>query len=214
LQAHVTAVHIAGTDIHHVKAAPRARNGVPGLIDLGLDGFLWPSEAEMLYELAFNAPGAVLELGTYRGLSTLIMATALADRGDRDLELHTCDLRAEVSLFASRALRWHRGRRYIRFHVDKSDRFLDRQIASGRKFGLIFVDQRYGYEATRESMTRVPALLGVGGFVVFHDYNEPGIQAADDPDTVKPAVDGTIGANDRFELLRIVGSAAVFCRVC
>jgi predicted O-methyltransferase YrrM len=209
-QAHTAAIRIARTDRASINDAPRGRMGVPGLIDLGLDGFLWPEEAGALYDLALRAPGDILELGTYHGLSSLIMSTALSDRGHG--EIHTCDLSREFSLFARRALRWHKGRRRIRFHVDDGTRFLDRNISAGRTFGLIFVDHNHEYEPTREAAVRIPALLRVGGLAVFHDYADPANLITVHPDKVRPAVDETLGADGRFALDRIVGSAAVFRR--
>ncbi len=89
------AIRIARTNRRRIFEAPSGRMGIPGLIDLGLDGFLWPQEARMLYETARNGRGNILELGTFRGLSSLIMSTAVADRGGG--EIHTCDIDAATS---------------------------------------------------------------------------------------------------------------------
>src|SRR5215218_9640626 len=110
-------------DHARIARAPRGRMGNSGLVDLGIDGFLWPEEAAKLYELAHGCAGDVLEIGTYRGLSAYVMSTALANRGSG--ELHTCDIDAKSSAFARRVLRWHRGRDRIRFHVDDACAFLD-----------------------------------------------------------------------------------------
>ena len=64
-------------DHHRIVTAPRSKQG---LINLGIDGYLWPEEAAKLYELAYTAPGDVLELGTYRGLSVIEWRTNRLNR--------------------------------------------------------------------------------------------------------------------------------------
>ena len=46
-----------------------------------LPGWLLEGDALKLYELARDAAGPVLEIGTYRGKSAVLMATALRDAG-------------------------------------------------------------------------------------------------------------------------------------
>lgn len=189
------------------STAPRGRMGIPGLIDLGIDGYLWPEEAAKLYELTYRTPGDVLELGTYCGLSAYIISTALAHRGHG--VLHTCDIDPLFSQRARRTLSLHIGRRCIRFHVDEATRFLDREIAHGRKYGFAFIDHWHGYDATVEAIERIPRLLNPGGYVMFHDYNDP---PSDDPaNQVRQAVDNTIARDARFWLCGVaMMSAAVF----
>ena len=51
-----------------------------GCINIGFEGWLLPADACKLYELAyFN--GDVLEIGTYRGLSSAVMAHAITNSG-------------------------------------------------------------------------------------------------------------------------------------
>src|SRR4249920_3794215 len=47
-----------------------------GMIDIGVEGWLLAADALKLYELVYFCGGDVLELGTYRGLSTSICAPA------------------------------------------------------------------------------------------------------------------------------------------
>lgn len=46
-----------------------------------LPGWLLEGDATTLYDLAHRANGPILEVGTYRGKSTVLMATALRDAG-------------------------------------------------------------------------------------------------------------------------------------
>ena len=46
-----------------------------------IEGLLYTEDAQKLYELAWFAPGPVLEIGTYCGQSTAVLAKALAAAG-------------------------------------------------------------------------------------------------------------------------------------
>lgn len=87
-----------------IASAPTGRMGIDFCIDLGIDGYLWKAEARKLYEIAYFASGNGLELGTFMGLSTSIMARALQDRGTRRT-LTTCDKDASFSHAAARTSR-------------------------------------------------------------------------------------------------------------
>jgi len=201
---HIGAFHAA------LDRAPTGRMGIPFCIDLGIDGYLARAEAMKLYELAFFAPGDVLELGTYRGLSTSIIARALHDRGSQTL--HTCDLSLHSSRSARRTLRWLPGFERVKFSVGDATELLDQFLAAGRKFGLIFVDHWHGYEATYSAAIRAGRLLSPGGFVMFHDYNDPSARLPDHPDKVWQAVTDAIGNDPKFRFCCVVASSGVFQR--
>ena len=198
-------------DHQRIATARRGRMRRSDLINLGVDGYLWPVEAAKLYELAYGCTGDVLEIGTYRGLSAYVLSTALTNRGSG--ELHTCDIDKSSSVFARRALRWHRGRHCIRFHVDDACAFLDRQVQRRQQYGFIFVDHDHRYEPTRAVAERVPQLLALGGSVMFHDYRDLDAVNPAHPDKVGPAVDHTIMADARFTFCGVTGSSGVFRRV-
>ena len=198
-------------DEYHARlaTAPLGRMGVAFCINIGLDGFLARDEAMKLYELAYFASGDVLELGTYKGLSASIIGSALRRRGGG--ELHTCDIDRNFSGTARRSLKWHPGRPFIHFHTDDAPAFLDRIIAQGRMFGLVFVDHWHGYEATRDVAIRLPRLVAPGGFVMFHDYNDPSARDPSHPHKVFQAVRDGLD-KDMFQLCCVVASSAVFRR--
>jgi hypothetical protein len=61
-------------DAFHESLAHCKLNGKN--IDLRIDGWLLREDALKLYEMAYFCQEAILELGTYHGLSTYIMAQA------------------------------------------------------------------------------------------------------------------------------------------
>jgi len=191
--------------------APDGRMGVPGLIDIGVDGYLWKEEALKLYEIAYFARGDVLELGTFRGLSTSIIAHALHDRGSG--KLITCDL-DPASTEASRANIAHLpGGDRIEFRASEGTTCMDSLIAAKRRFGMIFVDHWHGYEATREAALRAEDLVSPGGFVLFHDYTDGNSADPSHPNKVYQGVRDTIARSENFRFSQICASMGVFERV-
>src|SRR5215210_7688433 len=73
-----------------------------------IDGWLEPEDSLKLYELGYLAPGPFLEIGTYRGKSATVLATALRDAGRRDefysLDIAGDDLERARAMLAERAL--------------------------------------------------------------------------------------------------------------
>ncbi len=194
---------------YHSKIAnATTRSDVKFGVDLGLDGFLAHAEALKVYELAYFGDGDFLELGTYRGLSTSIIARALHDR--QRGALYTCDISPRFSLVARIALRFLPGRDRVRFHVGDAAGFLDRMIGERRRFGFVFVDHWHGYDATHAVGMRLSSLLLPGGFAMFHDYNDTSARDPAHPDKVFQAVRDTVGRSSSFQFCCVTASSAVF----
>lgn len=155
---------------YRIAAAPGGRMDQPFWIDLGVDGYLLHSEAMKLYELAYFSDGDVLELGTYKGLSTSIIARALNDSG-RPNRLHTCGIDLNFSSAAKQFIQNRRGGDRVTFHVKDATEFLDELIRDGKTFGMAFIDHWHGYEATYAAASRLASLLKDGGFAMFHNYD-------------------------------------------
>jgi predicted O-methyltransferase YrrM len=197
-------------DPYHAHIA-NARVGRPELafgIDLGIEGYLASDEALKLYELAFFSSGDVLELGTYKGLSTSIIACALRNRGSGRLD--TCDIDKANSAAARLSILFRPGRFRVRFNVSDATQFLDSLIAERRKFSFVFIDHWHGYKETFEAATRLPELLQSGGFAMFHDYNDASGLDPAHPHQVYQAVADTIAADARFHFCCVVASSVVF----
>ena len=56
-----------------------------------IPGWLRPEDAEKLYELARSTAGPILEIGTYRGKSAVLMALALKE-AQRDTTVYTLEV--------------------------------------------------------------------------------------------------------------------------
>ena len=202
---HATGFHAS------LATAPTGRMGVPGLIDLGVDGFLWPEEAMKLYELAYFTSGDVLELGTFNGLSTSILANALHDRDSGSLV--TCDIEPSFTAIARTNTAHRPGGERIEFQTGDATALMDKLADRGRIFEMMFVDHWHGYDATREAATRAGRLLSPGGYILFHDYTDGNSNDPNHPNKVFQAVRDTIATSDRFRFLQVCASMGVFQRV-
>ena len=191
-----------------IAAAPLGRMGLPFLIDLGVDGYLNPPEALKLYEMVRLSKGDVLELGTFRGLSAMIMATALRERGSG--HLHTVDIDPSSASIAEKMLAEKRLNTWVTPQTADARVALDQFISDSRRFGFIFVDHWHGYTATRDAIARLASVLDEGGFVLFHDFNDPDNADPGHAHKVYAAVMDSIALDDTFEFYGIFASAALF----
>ena len=147
-------------------------------IALGIDGFTAPVELSLLYHLSLATNGgAVVEIGSYLGRSTVVLASAAADQGDDDVfavDPHTAalgiegerehDTRAEFLANIERA--------GLRSHV----RLLHMTSAeaaaqwNGAPVRLLFVDGWHSREAVLEDARGWAPFLSAGSSVVFDDF--------------------------------------------
>lgn len=124
---------------------------------LGIEGWLRPADALKLYEPAYFAPGDVLDLGTYHGLSTHIQSRALLACGEDNrmtsLELDACYAEtAATHLFAAPA-----GRHDIL--VGDARQSAQMLIAARRRFGFAFVDHSHEYGLVEAACQQLKQLV-------------------------------------------------------
>lgn len=144
----------------------------PGLLDHNrgeiMKGWLWKADALKLYELGYYAEGDVLELGTYAGLSTCILAQAVIDSG-RQGRVVPIDI-ADFGWKANADLN-HVSQR-IDFQLGPAIEKVQGLIAAGRKFGFLFVDHSHTYAEVAAICPLLDQVTMPGSFVQFHDYND------------------------------------------
>ncbi|MEO8276870.1 MAG: class I SAM-dependent methyltransferase [Thermoanaerobaculia bacterium] len=139
------------------------------LLDLGIDGWLRREDALKLYELAYFAVGPILEIGSYHGLSTSILAGAAKDsgRGQRIVSV-------ELDVAAQDVARKHLQRLDlapdVSFIQADAESFCDRAAAAGEQFDFVFVDHDHSYAAVLPVCRQMASLVPEGGFVLLHDW--------------------------------------------
>ena len=141
------------------------------MIDIGVEGWLLPSDALKLYEMAYCCSGDMLELGAYRGLSATVMNRACTDAG-RDSKIISIDL-DPISVEASRAqlAAQPNGNRAL-FFMDDGASAIRNFAAIKRRFGFAFIDHSHEYQHVYDVCEILHRVVDVGGFALFHDFND------------------------------------------
>jgi predicted O-methyltransferase YrrM len=172
-----------------------------------IEGLLYAEDAQKLYELAWFSPGPILEIGTFRGLSTVVMAAALADSGNR-ARIVSADIDAP-GLAAARASlnRLGLGDRVTLVHGEAHALL---RAAPELRPGLVFVDGDHSLRGARADLRALAPVVPRGAIVVLHDYEG---YEADDPYAIRvaEAAAGSWLADDA-EFLGRFGLCGVFVR--
>jgi hypothetical protein len=180
-----------------------------GLIDVGIEGWLWPEDALKLYELAYFAPGDILELGCYRGLSTSILSQANRDSGMRkrilSVDLDPPSVVAAQNQLAATGL----SANTEGIAGDAAERCGD-LAAAGRQFAMVFVDHSHAYPHVLSVCRQLSGIVAPGGFCLFHDYKDKRNTDVNDTDYGVPqGIRDGLDANE-FEFYGIFGGSALF----
>jgi predicted O-methyltransferase YrrM len=174
-----------------------------------IPGWLLREDALKLYELAFFARGDVLELGTYNGLSTAILARAARNS----------PYRKHVETVERKPARTRAARR----NLDRlgllplvTARSADATVAvrehaeNGRQFGFVFVDHSHAYAPVLDVCKVLDRVVAPGGFCLFHDFNDIRNRDPEDDDyAVFQAVEDGLD-KQRFEFYGIYGCTALY----
>ena len=118
------------------------------------------------------APGPILEIGSYHGLSTSILAQAVADSGPE-----TCDRRivsVELDPAAQAVARGHLERLglagNVTFVQQDAAAFCEQAAAAGERFAFAFIDHDHAYTSVLPVCRALPELTLPGAFCLFHDW--------------------------------------------
>ncbi len=159
-----------------------------------IPGWLRPEDADKLYELARSTPGPILEIGTHRGKSAVLMALAICD-SQRDAVLYTLDV-DRIAIQSAAAEAQARGVARVIVFVRGTVTAFARAYPHVRPT-LTFVDGDHSRGGVDRDLAVLQTLVPAGGLVLFHDFADP---RNDDPTCyetkVRPAVEASWVAND------------------
>jgi hypothetical protein len=136
-----------------------------------IPGKLRREDALKLYELAYFSRGDILELGSFHGLSTSILARASAN-SPYTKHVTTVDLARSRADATRSTLESMRLSRLVTVLCDDGAAVVGRFASQGRRFGFIFVDHSHAYEAVYDVSRRLADVILPGGFCLFHDFND------------------------------------------
>jgi predicted O-methyltransferase YrrM len=166
-----------------------------------IEGWRYRQDLALLYLLARDVPGPepVLEIGSYRGLSTTALALGLSDDGQRSglhaVDPHTGDRQdlaqsgetikpSEDQYRANIEQAGIAG--YVTTHVMTSDELADQW--EGTTLRVLFIDGWHSYDAVRRDIETWVPLVSSAGVVLIDDYRnyDEVRQAVDDMAEVLP----------------------------
>ena len=132
-------------------------------------GLLRPEDEEKLYELAAETGGPILEIGTYRGRSTTIMA--LGARSGAGALLVSVDVDPAAQRAASAALVSHGVGERVLLIRGSSAAALRR--LRGLRPALTFVDGDHSAAGVRRDLEVLERVVPHDGLLLFHDFADP-----------------------------------------
>jgi len=144
-------------------------------------GWLSEEEAEILYDYALKAPTSrILELGSFVGRSSLVLASAMKKRQGI---LICLDYFGKEFIYKNQGIMETIPDVFDEFWNNINERHLENYVITlsgdykiilptlGGGFGLVFIDGGHNTENTMFAATDAWQRLDDNGFVIFHDYN-------------------------------------------
>jgi predicted O-methyltransferase YrrM len=183
-----------------------------GMIDIGVDGWLLPADAYKLYEMAYCCAGDILELGSYRGLSTSVINQACTANG-RSQVIVSIDIDPAAIEEASRQVRSREGGHRAHFFAVDAETAVRDLARAKRIFSFAFVDHSHEYEHVLGVCLHLHRVVEIGGFALFHDFNDPrnNVDAFPEYGVYQGAMEGLCRC--RWEFWGIYGCSGLFRRI-
>lgn len=164
-----------------------------------IDGWLFPDEIRLLYRSALDAirrfPGLpIVEVGSYKGRSTVALAAAVKDSGDMLAQIHAIDPHEGILTGLTVPPTWETFRRNLDasgvadFVVPIRGRAEDVHWTS--LASMLFIDGLHTAAGVGTSYANFYPYVPVGGLIAFHDYANP-----DFPE-VRKFVDAALAAGE------------------
>jgi predicted O-methyltransferase YrrM len=134
-----------------------------------LPGWMLEGDALKLYELAYSSSGPILEIGTYRGKSAILMARALNDAGGEG-PIVSLDVDPEALRFGM-SFAEDRGVADRIAMVRGTSEMLFRSMA-GLRPGFVFLDGDHSRRGVARDLRALRDRVPAGGLLLFHDYHD------------------------------------------
>lgn len=173
----------------------------------GLEGWFSDNEARVLYRSAVESltrfpHGALVEIGSYHGRSTVVLASAARDVRP-DARVHAIDPHEGILSGIRTGSTWDSFLKNIST-TGLSDVVVPiRQSAAevdwSGPIALLFIDGLHEFENVSADYARFSKFVQAGGCVVFHDYSNPDYPA------VRSVVDGLVSSGELCFLRRPSG---------
>jgi len=162
-----------------------------------IPGWLSLQEAALLYDLAVDSPGPIVEIGSYQGRSTA--ALSLGSKAGQQQTVYAID--SFLPVLQTSTGKWS-NESSLQLLIANLEQAAALQLVEiiphasevaakhVPNCGLLFVDGAHDYESVRRDLELYLPKVQLGGHVVIHDCHEadPGVvQAVDEIITANPA---------------------------
>lgn len=174
-----------------------------------IEGWLRREDALKLYEIAYFVKNDILELGSYHGLSTCILAEANKHSPFRK-RIYSVDLDPDCVRQTERNLRARGLRKDVTTICSGATTALENFVATGKKFEFVFVDHSHAYRPVYEVCRELGKVIVQGGFCLFHDFNDPRNRDSlnEDYGVYQAVIEGL--PSEAFEFYGIFGCSGLF----
>jgi hypothetical protein len=132
-----------------------------------VDGWLLPEDVFKLYDLAHDAAGPILEIGTYHGRSAIAMALALRDAGN-PAPLVSVDVDPVAQAAAAENAR--RKGVSARITLVRGSVAAFFRTVDGFVPAVVFVDGDHSAEGAARDLRALEPHVPAGGLLFLHDY--------------------------------------------
>jgi predicted O-methyltransferase YrrM len=157
-------------------------------------GILFDNDSDVLYDAACRCPGSIIEIGSFRGGSTILLGQGLKDGyggfiytidpyNNRMME----DVPMGIGFIVrnlKRISKFIRDRKIIRYNlseyivpINKPSYEADNMFKDGT-FSLLFIDGDHTYPGIKTDLMLYIPKLESGGVLIVHDRHYPGIKRA------------------------------------
>lgn len=165
----------------------RMARSEPTRVYFGVEGQISLSECRLLYDLAAEARGgAIVEIGSYRGLSTICLAKGARSTSGGPMVYAVEPHKLFVGVLGHRFVpedKQHFLENRRRFEVENDIMLiplasLDALKSWSEPISLLWIDGDHQYDAVRADFKGWEPFLILGGVVVLHDSTDPDLGSA------------------------------------
>jgi cephalosporin hydroxylase len=174
-----------------------------------IGGRLRLDDALKLYEMAYYTTGNILELGSYHGLSTMVMAHAI-NKSPQKKKIFTVDLQPQSVNTTNKNLRSAGLKRFVNALCGDASAIIKQFSDHNQKFQFVFIDHSHAYEPVYAVCQVLQNIIVPGGFCLFHDFNDArNRETSNNEYGVYQAVRQGLNPN-AFDFYGIYGCAALY----
>jgi len=164
----------------------RLETHVMQLLHANVEGFLGMGEMATLYRVArVAADFDIVEIGSWKGLSTIALALGMVTSGNRK-KVHAIDPFKGEGVYETASPTFTEFSQNINNfmvqHIVTAHRTTSEEAAKhfNNPISVLFIDGDHSYKACKHDIAAWYDMVEEGGFILFHDYGNKNFQGVTD----------------------------------